>query len=93
LYYYYFVCDILAYSQTGQTIVASEPTFRKMTLQCGHAFSAMACLYYFCVKKLQCPLCRTGFEHPLDTRCIPEHLRAILVRQVAFSSKATCKTV
>lgn len=66
----------------GVCVDVYDPSIRKMTLPCGHAFSAMASLYYFCRKGLQCPLCRSGVNEKLDGQCLPVHMRDIIMQQV-----------
>lgn len=60
----------------------NNPSITKMTLPCGHSFSAMASIYYFCRHGLECPLCRCGVKVRLDGMCLPVHIRDTITQQV-----------
>lgn len=59
------------------------PEYRKLTMQCGHSFSAMALLYHFRKNSLSCPMCRKGTNQKLHHACIPFHFRASLLHKLA----------
>ena len=53
-----------------------RPKHCKLTLPCGHSFSAMTLVYSFCKSGMVCPYCRAGREMRADVDCLPRHLRA-----------------
>jgi hypothetical protein len=59
-----------------------RPLHTKLTLPCGHSFSAMTLVYSFCKNNMTCPCCRTGEDVQADTRCLPIHFRAQLKAQI-----------
>jgi hypothetical protein len=71
----------------GCTFMEDKPHLRKLTLECGHAFSAMACIYYFCKTHMRCPLCRTGSDCMLDISTLPVHLRDSLSTHLSKQRK------
>lgn len=65
----------------GVTWSERHPTYRRLTLPCSHAFSAMAVTYHFAKNGMQCPLCRTGEGVPMAPACLPRHFReSVLLR-------------
>ena len=52
-----------------------RPQHSKLTLPCGHSFSAMTLIYSFCKNYMVCPCCRAGKEERMDIACLPRHLR------------------
>ena len=66
------------------TFISGYPAYRKLTLPCGHSFSAMALTYHFHKNCMQCPLCRVGSKQPLAPLYIPEHFRAPLQDRVVI---------
>jgi hypothetical protein len=52
-----------------------RPLHSKLTLPCGHSFSAMTLIYSFCKNTMTCPCCRAGKEIQADTSCLPLHFR------------------
>ena len=76
------ICDDALEWMPDVTYMKGEPTVRKMTLPCGHAFGAMSLLYYFARRKMQCPCCRAGLEDPLETASVPIHFRLPLASRV-----------
>ena len=57
------------------TYVEDCPSYRRMELGCGHAFSALPLTYHFFRSGMQCPLCRAGHPDTLSAMCIPMHFR------------------
>ena len=53
-----------------------RPLHSKLTLPCGHSFSAMTLVYSFCKNNMTCPCCRAGKDVRVDTQCLPTHFRA-----------------
>ena len=53
----------------------TSPLHTKLTLQCGHSFSAVPLIYHMCKNNMFCPCCRSGNEHRADFTSIPPHLR------------------
>ena len=53
-----------------------RPEHSKLTLPCGHVFSAMTLIYNFCKNSMVCPCCRAGSEVRANISCLPRHLRA-----------------
>lgn len=67
----------------GVTYVEAEPHLRKITLACGHSFSAMGIVYYFCKKHMTCPLCRQGNQEArMDIGLLPSHIREIMQQHI-----------
>lgn len=60
---------------------------KKMTLPCKHSFGAMTLVYHFASNKVQCPLCREGYDARLDTRSIPVHFRRQILEKIRESNK------
>ena len=52
-----------------------RPDHKKVTLPCGHSFSALTLVYNFCKNNMACPCCRAGSELRADVECLPKHLR------------------
>ena len=59
----------------GVTFVRKFPDLKKMTLPCGHSFSAMALFYHMCKNNQLCPCCRQGEEGAICIESIPAHFR------------------
>lgn len=59
-----------------------RPLHKKLTLPCGHSFSAMTLVYSFCKNNMTCPCCRAGENVQADPRCLPVHFRAKLKVQI-----------
>ena len=53
-----------------------RPLHSKLTLPCGHSFSAMTLIYSFCKNNMTCPCCRAGREIQADTGCLPLHFKS-----------------
>lgn len=66
----------------GLNISPTTPTKTKLTLPCGHGFSAIACLYYFVKKEMKCPLCRHGFDSRMNPESLPAHLKDKIMKHV-----------
>ena len=66
----------------GLTVIKDNPLVKKMTLPCGHSFSAMATLYHFGKSGLRCPLCRQGEDGTVNFESYPEHLANVMRTQV-----------
>jgi hypothetical protein len=67
----------------GVTFREEDPTYRRMGLKCGHAFSAMALTYHFFKNGMLCPLCRDGNEETLAPICVPAHFRKAMQKRLA----------
>ena len=52
-----------------------RPQHCKLTLPCGHSFSALTLIYNYCKNYMVCPCCRAGKEERMDVSCLPRHLR------------------
>ncbi len=59
-----------------------RPEHSKLTLPCGHVFSAMTLIYNFCKNSMVCPCCRAGKEVRANVSCLPRHLRADIKAQI-----------
>lgn len=66
----------------GLAIIPTSPRKTKLTLPCGHGFSAIACLYYFAKKEMKCPLCRYGFDSRMSPTSLPVHLTERIMQHV-----------
>ena len=53
-----------------------RPKHCKVTLPCGHSFSALTLMYNFCKNYMTCPCCRAGKQVRMDVLCLPKHLRS-----------------
>jgi hypothetical protein len=60
-----------------------RPELQKLTLPCGHSFSAMLLVYSFCKNNMTCPCCRSGHDCKADIGCLPEHMRLEFNKRVA----------
>jgi hypothetical protein len=60
----------------------SHQHFKKMTLPCGHSFSAMAIFYHMCRNNLLCPCCRQGVVGKVCSESIPMHFRPEMLERV-----------
>lgn len=76
------ICDDALEWMPDVTYMKGEPSVRKMTLPCGHAFGAMSLLYYFARMKMQCPCCRAGLEDAIELDSVPVHFRGALASRV-----------
>jgi hypothetical protein len=70
----------------GVTFIPDLPTFKRMTLPCGHSFGAMSLVYNFAHKNMLCPCCRAGFDDSIHMDSIPMHFRDEIVLNVNASS-------
>ena len=59
-----------------------RPRHSKLTLPCGHSFSAMTLVYSFCKNTMTCPCCRAGEDVQADTCCLPSHFRLQLKARI-----------
>ena len=59
-----------------------HPALTKMTLPCGHSFSAMPVFYHMCRNNLLCPCCRQGVVGNVCAESIPLHFRAEILERV-----------
>ena len=53
---------------------ADKPEYKKLTLPCGHSFTATLLAYSFCKNGMTCPCCRAGHEVKADVASLPSHL-------------------
>ena len=65
-----------------------RPLHTKLTLPCGHSFSAMTLVYAFCKNNMTCPCCRAGEDIRADTICLPAHFRGQIKAQVEQTLEA-----
>ncbi len=66
----------------GVSFIPELPTFKRLTLPCGHSFGAMSLVYYFARKHMLCPCCRAGFDESIHMESIPVHFRDEIMRNV-----------
>ena len=59
-----------------------RPLHSKLTLPCGHSFSAMTLIYSFCKNSMTCPCCRAGEDIQADTIYLPAHFRSLLKAKI-----------
>lgn len=71
----------------GCTFRKGHPDCKKMSMQCGHSFSAMALVYHFRKRSLSCPMCRQGTEERLHAACIPFHFKPQMLLKIAQDEK------
>lgn len=64
------------------SFLPDRPLHSKLTLPCGHSFSAMTLVYSFCKNTMTCPCCRAGNEVQADTCCLPIHFRSQLKARI-----------
>lgn len=62
--------------------LTNRPLHSKLTLQCGHSFSAMNLIYSFCKNSMTCPCCRAGEDVKADTTCLPSHFKSLLKARI-----------
>jgi hypothetical protein len=72
----------------GVTFIPELPTFKRMTLPCGHSFGAMSLVYNFARKNMLCPCCRAGVGDSIHIDSIPTHFRDEIVRKVSASNSS-----
>ena len=63
-------------------LLPSNPSLTKITLDCGHSFSALACVYFFCRQCMRCPMCRKGVDQPMDTASLEPGIREKMAAEV-----------
>ena len=68
-------------------LLPQHPALTKITLDCGHSFSALACVYFFCRQCMRCPMCRKGVDQPMDTATLEPGLREKLAAEVGKMQK------
>ena len=66
----------------GLSFIPERPLWRKMTLPCGHAFSALPMLYHMCKNNMLCPCCRSGDPGSIGIESVPSHLRSLIVHHI-----------
>jgi hypothetical protein len=62
--------------------LSKRPDLKKMTLPCGHSFSAMPVFYNMCKCSPLCPCCRQGVEGNVCADSIPDHFRDTLMERI-----------
>jgi hypothetical protein len=67
----------------GVNVIENNSLIKKMTLKCGHSFSAVPALYHFSKSGLKCPLCRQGVDGELDFECLPVHLMEAIQKRIS----------
>ena len=73
----------------GVSFLERYPTFKKMTLPCGHSFGAMTLTFYFGESNLICPCCRRGVHGAVDIDLLPQHFRARMSDQLLKVNERT----
>ena len=68
--------------------LADLPHYTKLTLPCGHCFSAVPLVYHMCKNNMLCPICRAGSSQVADIQCIPAHLREPMAAHIATTTTA-----
>jgi hypothetical protein len=66
----------------GCPFIQDNPEHSKMTLPCGHSFSAMVIVYSWCKSNMICPCCRRGLQRRANVNYLPMHFRARLRDQI-----------
>jgi hypothetical protein len=72
----------------GCSFFKDRPDYSKMTLPCGHSFSAMVLIYNWCKSNMLCPCCRRGLDCRANINYLPTHFREQIKAQVASSLTA-----
>lgn len=67
----------------GYSFRKGHPTYKKLTMSCGHSFSAMALIYHFRKNQLSCPMCREGTTEKIHPSCVPFHFKTEMLRKIA----------
>lgn len=67
------------------SFIEGNPDCSKMTLPCGHSFSAMVIVYSWCKSNMLCPCCRRGLQCRANVNHLPAHFREQLRAQIAQS--------
>jgi hypothetical protein len=67
--------------------IQDNPEYSKMTLPCGHSFSAMVLAYSWCKNNMLCPCCRQGVTCRANPSYLPAHFREQLRAQVASTTQ------
>ena len=67
----------------GVTFNEGHPSYTRLGLECGHAFSAMPLTYHFFKNGMLCPLCRAGTPETLAVMCVPSHFRKAMQARLA----------
>ena len=65
--------------------IKDSPEYSKMTLPCGHSFSAMVLIYSWCKNSMICPCCRAGHQSRANTNYLPTHFKDQLKAQITAS--------
>jgi hypothetical protein len=61
------------------------PQYTKMTLPCGHSFSAMTIIYSWCRREMLCPCCRRGLKYRANVNHLPSHFKSQLAAHISSS--------
>jgi hypothetical protein len=69
----------------GCPFMQDSPEHTKMTLPCGHSFSAMVIVYSWCKSEMICPCCRQGVKRRANVSYLPAHFREQIRSHVASS--------
>ena len=59
----------------GCSFLKDKPDYTKLTLPCGHSFSAMILIYNWCKSNMLCPCCRQGLDRRANANYLPTHFR------------------
>lgn len=59
----------------GCSFFKDRPDYTKLTLPCGHSFSAMVLIYNWCKSNMLCPCCRQGLDRRANANYLPTHFR------------------
>lgn len=66
----------------GCSFFKDKPDYTKLTLPCGHSFSAMILIYNWCKSNMLCPCCRQGLDRRANANYLPTHFREQIKTQL-----------
>jgi hypothetical protein len=72
----------------GCSFFQDTPQYTKMTLPCGHSFSAMVIIYSWCKNEMLCPCCRRGFQRRANVNHLPSHFKSQLAAHISSSLRS-----
>ena len=70
------------------SFIKDTPEYSKMTLPCGHSFSAMVLVYSWCKNGMICPCCRAGHQRRANVNYLPAHFKDQVKAHIARSLTA-----
>lgn len=62
------IADVVLPFCTDLRVVSMHPQFTGVQLRCGHRFSAVSLLWYWCTTAMICPICRAQYAATIDGR-------------------------